>query len=243
MLLLLDGLLFYVSHLEPKGLPCRARLAVWKRKRLHVQSWELPPVYTVVLYFLQRLAMAAVVYGPLTDLWRMSSFKGTRSEGANWLPNVENVQIFPSVCFDWLFYQYLFKWSAFSGSNLSSPGRSHVGSPFTSSAHAGLVYDVTDTDCWVQNGRTHGHVFITFKHLFLTNRNGNWVKTITCLVFIPLVSTEPAMPPRIRCPLSGGCWLHLLTHISSKCFAVVPPTLNYENLRFKEVEKIILLAS
>ena len=26
-------------------------------------------------------------------------------------------------------------------------------------AHAGFVYDVTDTDCWVQNGSTHGRAF------------------------------------------------------------------------------------
>ena len=34
----------------------------------------------------------------------------------------------------------------------------------TSATHADLViYDVTDTDSWTQNGRTHGRVFATFK--------------------------------------------------------------------------------
>ena len=30
--------------------------------------------------------------------------------------------------------------------------------------HSGLVYDVTDTDCCVQNGSTHDRVFTVFKH-------------------------------------------------------------------------------
>ena len=33
----------------------------------------------------------------------------------------------------------------------------------TFATHAGLVYDVTDTDSWTQNGSTHGRVFATSK--------------------------------------------------------------------------------
>ena len=34
----------------------------------------------------------------------------------------------------------------------------------TFATHSGLVRDVTDTDFLAQNGRTHDHVFVTFKH-------------------------------------------------------------------------------
>ena len=34
----------------------------------------------------------------------------------------------------------------------------------TFATHARLVYDVTDTDYWAQNGSTHGRVLATFKH-------------------------------------------------------------------------------
>ena len=29
--------------------------------------------------------------------------------------------------------------------------------------HASFVYDVTDTDCWAQNGSSHGRVIATFE--------------------------------------------------------------------------------
>ena len=32
----------------------------------------------------------------------------------------------------------------------------------TLTAHSGLLYDVTDADCWRQNGSSHGCVFVTF---------------------------------------------------------------------------------
>ena len=33
----------------------------------------------------------------------------------------------------------------------------------TFATHAGCVYDVTDIECWAQNGSTRSHVFVTFK--------------------------------------------------------------------------------
>ena len=33
----------------------------------------------------------------------------------------------------------------------------------TFATHAGLVYDVTDTDSWTQNGSAHGRIFATFE--------------------------------------------------------------------------------
>ena len=53
----------------------------------------------------------------------------------------------------------------------------------TFATYSSLVH-VTDTHCWVQNGGTHGQVFITFKCQFLTNKARNQVKNSArfCLV-------------------------------------------------------------
>ena len=80
-------------------------------------------------------------------------------------------------------WKYFFLFFFFFTPNLSSSGCSHVGSLLTNeeqkdlacddyifdifATHAGLVYDVTDTDCWAQNGSTRGCVFATFKRRFL----------------------------------------------------------------------------
>ena len=40
----------------------------------------------------------------------------------------------------------------------------------TFATHASMVHNVTDIDCWAQNGSTHGHVFATFQHRFLTKK-------------------------------------------------------------------------
>ena len=39
--------------------------------------------------------------------------------------------------------------------------------------HSHLVHEVIDTNCWAQNGSSHGYVFTTFKHQLLTNRVRN----------------------------------------------------------------------
>jgi len=36
----------------------------------------------------------------------------------------------------------------------------------TLAMHAGHVHDIIDTNCWAQNGSTHGHVFTAFEHRF-----------------------------------------------------------------------------
>ena len=65
----------------------------------------------------------------------------------------------------------------FFASILVSLGRGHFGSLFASekqkrlvsdvfhtfATRVSLIYDVTDTDCWAQNGSTHGRVFAIFK--------------------------------------------------------------------------------
>ena len=67
-------------------------------------------------------------------------------------------------------------------SGLSSSECSYVGSLFTHrkrmahgvfdtfASHASLVRDVTEPDCWAQNGSTHDCVFVTPKHVSLTNK-------------------------------------------------------------------------
>ena len=54
----------------------------------------------------------------------------------------------------------------------------------TFATHAGFTYDVTDTDRWAQNGRTHGRVCATFKRRFSTSRTRNRVKNAVCLFFV-----------------------------------------------------------
>ena len=56
-------------------------------------------------------------------------------------------------------------------------------------AHAGLVYDVTDTSyCKVQNGSALGRVFATFRRRFLTNETGSRVKNCCVSIVIPSLS-------------------------------------------------------
>ena len=42
--------------------------------------------------------------------------------------------------------------------------------------HDGLVYDVIDTSCWVENGSSHRSVVASLKRRFLTNRMRNGMK-------------------------------------------------------------------
>ena len=67
----------------------------------------------------------------------------------------------------------------------------------TFATHFGLVYDVTDTHCWAQNGSSHGQVFETFKRRSLANRPINELKTagflvlFVCLLKIPFLLIAP----------------------------------------------------
>ena len=49
--------------------------------------------------------------------------------------------------------------------------------------HAGLVYDITDTDCWAQNGSTHAHVLVTFKLQFVRNGMRHWVQKMVSIFY------------------------------------------------------------
>ena len=94
--------------------------------------------------------------------------------------NVENGKIFLAAGFVSILMQHKY---FFASKKLSPSGCSHVGSLFTnkeqkrqvhdvvyiSATSAGLVHDVTDTNCLAQNGDTHDRVFMTFKYQLLTN--------------------------------------------------------------------------
>ena len=58
-------------------------------------------------------------------------------------------------------------------------------------AHAGFVYDVTDTDWWEQNGSTHGRAFAILERKCLTNGSSSREKNNTvqfdCQVLIQLL--------------------------------------------------------
>ena len=61
----------------------------------------------------------------------------------------------------------------------------------TFATHSGFVHDVTDTDCWAQNGSTHGHVSATFKF---------WMKNCCVSLLLILYSTPISMPTPICGP-------------------------------------------
>ena len=69
---------------------------------------------------------------------------------------------------NWFGFLFLFFFSVKSRKNNLPYDGIH-----TSAAHASLLYDVTDTDCWAQNGSAHSRVFMTLKHRFLPNRTKN----------------------------------------------------------------------
>ena len=111
----------------------------------------------------------------------------------------ENVQMFSSACFIYLVCQHLCEGNAFllqicspqctavlvhSLSRKSREGLAHdVFDPFPT--HASPICNVTDTDCWTQNGSTHVHVFfLQISNVdFLTNKSGNQLKN-TAFIFL-----------------------------------------------------------
>ena len=52
--------------------------------------------------------------------------------------------------------------------------------------HAGPVCDVTDTDCWAQNGSTHGRVFMSFKRQFFNKQNQQPSEKLLCVFGDPV---------------------------------------------------------
>ena len=55
------------------------------------------------------LPWKAKTQGPVSGaIWRASRLKLNRTEDASWPGHVEHVQIFPSACFVWWLFQYLY---------------------------------------------------------------------------------------------------------------------------------------
>ena len=52
------------------------------------------------------------------------------------------------------------------GADTAHSGLVHEGAD---TAHSGLVHEGAATNCWAQNGDTHGHISETFKRRLLTN--------------------------------------------------------------------------
>ena len=90
---------------------------------------------------------------------------------------------------------FIKKKKRFFALNLSCSGCSYVSSLFTNeeqkkvgsryilylATHSGLVHDITDADCWAQNGSTHGNVLQLSNVDFFTDRSRNGVEKICVL--------------------------------------------------------------
>ena len=63
----------------------------------------------------------------------------------------------------------------------------------TFGTHSGLVHDITDPNCWEQNGSTHGCVFSAFKLWVLTNCS-EWV--VLCLQLPCTLVRRPKFPAK-----------------------------------------------
>ena len=75
----------------------------------------------------------------------------------------------------------------------------------TIAQHVSLVYDISNTDCWAQNGCTLGCVFMTLKGLFLRNRMRSWVTNCCMSIFSFLfLLVGPVVHLWFGSPLS--CW-------------------------------------
>ena len=76
---------------------------------------------------------------------------------------------------------------------------------------------VIDTDCWAQNGITHGRVFASFKCRYLINRTTNRVKNCCVyfvLTFMPFLSIGPVLFLRFGPPLKSELIICLFPSLS-----------------------------
>lgn len=76
--------------------------------------------------------------------------------------------------------------------------------------HAGLVYDIPDTDCWAQNGSAHAHVLATFKLPFVRNRTRHWVQKMVSIFYFLAIDLGSVLSCLHYClcfslPLSSLC--------------------------------------
>ena len=114
----------------------------------------------------------------------VTSLKGNWTESIRWPNKIENVLIFKSTCFIWLFYQHFYKKSTLLLLIWAPHGAAMMVFSLPTKSRKRLVHDVfdhfathfrlvhiTDTDCWTQNGSTCDHIFTTFNSQILLKIN------------------------------------------------------------------------
>ena len=112
-----------------------------------------------------------------TDLIITLASKGTLHENTTWPENAENVQIFTCrlpiiVLHIFMKHKYFFlrflslEYNHFWLAHSLVRNRKRLACDVqdTSATHAGLIDNVTGTDCLSQNGSAQGHVFAILKH-------------------------------------------------------------------------------
>ena len=84
---------------------------------------------------------------------------------------------------------------------------------FTFAKQDRLVYEVTDTDRWAQNGSTHGCVLVAFKHGVLTNKTKHWMKNYRVIQLTKTKNPLQSLGPRTLLPFGS---LYKVVATSSK---------------------------
>lgn len=184
---------------EVLQLPCRHRCLqrctglLLKRKMQLKENWS-----RVTSWIVRELQLKENWRKVTSWIARELQLKGNQSEDTSWPEELEHLQIFPSVGVILFFYRYVLSEVVVIPSLLSFSGCSpwwFALSPIkgqerlacdmfdTFATYSSLIRDIrTDAYCWAQRSSTHNHVFLAFKHWFLTNRTGNQLKN-WCLIF------------------------------------------------------------
>ena len=78
----------------------------------------------------------------------------------------------------------------------------------TLATHAGLVHDIIDSNCWAQNGSTHGHVFTAFKHKFWSSHKEDKKSSglLLFVFFLLFLLIGPIMFLWFSSPLTSVGW-------------------------------------
>lgn len=77
--------------------------------------------------------------------------------------------------------------------------------------HSDRFHDVTDTNCWAQNGSAHGCVFAIFKRWFSAGREIEWRAAVRLLSIIDTLfpGTWPVMLLHFVSPLINPSWFFI----------------------------------
>ena len=186
---------------------------------LRLSFWHWKPHFPMIITPFVSAEFGSLHFGFFSNC---SQFKGHKTKDASWPafkgePNersklalkCRNVNIFSiaGCCsIKHLYKTYFFVW------NLSSSVHSHVHLLLnnkelkrtlfdTFTKHASLVFDVTNTDCWAQNGSAHSHVSLTYNCGLLANGMRNSIFFIFFILF-PLVGPIMLMLLQFGSPLT-----------------------------------------